>query len=146
MPTRKLGFSALMTAVYKRLATDNIVTKKYTFYNFVPRTASFPYHVIQNPRGARSLSYTSRDTEAEDNTIEVHSWISEASGQGDKVCADRMNNIAQAITSSPLSVSGYFDPMRGDLEYSEILRDTTEPSLDVRHGIQRFRFEMAPSS
>jgi len=148
MPIRKLGFTALMKMIYLRLQIEDATTKKYHFYNYVPRTAVRPYHVIQNPRGIRSLSFTTRNTEAEDNAVEVHTWMDETSGQGDKPCSDRMNEIAQAITSSALTITGlgYFAPMRAILEYSEIIRDTTEPSLDVRHGIQRFRFEMVPSS
>jgi hypothetical protein len=145
MTIRKLGFSALMVAIYGRLTTHDL-TKTYTFYNHVPRTAAMPYHVISKPVGTRSLGFTTRDTEAEDNVIYIDSWIDEASGEGDKVCADRMNNITQAITSSSLSITGYHPPARAILDYSDIVKDDSEISRDVRHGTQRFRFEMAPSS
>lgn len=145
MPTRELGFAALMTAVYARLTT-HALTNGYAFYNAVPRTATMPYHVIGKPMGKRSDGFTTRDSEGEDNVFQIDSWLDETSGVGDKACADIQNNIMQALTSSTLSVTGYHSPARFVLEYVDIILDPENPELKIRHGILRFRCEMAPSS
>ncbi len=142
MPTRKLGFTALMTVLYSRL-TGHALTNTYVFYNHVPIDASFPYHVIGKPAGNESASYKTRDTEAEENIIQIDSWFDEESGRGDKACADAMDNIIQAITGAALTITGYSNP-DVFLDYSDILKDDTEPGKIFRHGIMRFRFEMAP--
>ena len=144
MPTRKLGFSALMTAVYKRLATEDIVTKTYAFYNHVPDNTPYPYHVIGKLMGARSARFETRDTEAEDNAFQVDTWMDKTSGLGDKACADRMNNIIQALTSSALSITLY-NAIHLYLDYSEIMLDPDHPELLLRHGILRFRQDMSPT-
>ncbi len=111
MPTRGLGFSALMTALYSRL-TGHALTSGYTFFNYVPINTPSPYHVIGKPIGRESASYKTRDREAEENIIQIDSWFEddESIGLGDKACGDAMNNIMQAITSSPLTISGYTNP------------------------------------
>ena len=143
MPTRRLGFTALMTALYGRL-TGHALTNTYTFYNEVPITATPPYHVLGKPLGRESLSYKTRDKESEENIIQIDSWFDEVSGRGDKACADAMNNIMQAITGSALTITGYSNP-DVFLDYSDILKDDTEPGKIFRHGIMRIRFEMAPT-
>ena len=144
MTTRKLGFTALAKAVYSRLTT-HANTSSYSFYSFTPKETSMPYHVITGLVGTRSLDFTTRDTEAEDNVVEIHSWFDETSGLGPKACADAMNNIAQAITSSALSIQAYYAPYITRLTFCEIVEDHTDPTERVFHGILRFRFEMAPS-
>lgn len=142
MPTRKLGFSALLTAVYGRLITYTS-TKTYAFYNHVPDNTAYPYHVIGKLMGVRSAGFETRDTEAEDNAFQVDSWMDKTSGEGDKTCADRMNNIIQALTSSALSITGY-NAIHLYLDYSEIMLDPDHPELLLRHGILRFRQDMSP--
>lgn len=142
MPTRKLGFTALLTAVYSRLTT-HALTNTYTFRNYVKRSDAMPYHVIGKPKGHESLSYKTRDTEAEENIIQIDSWVDETSGKGDKPCLGMMNNIIQAITGTALTITGYSNP-DVFLDYSDILEDDTEPGKIIYHGIIRLRFEMAP--
>ena len=144
MGTRKLGFSALLTAVGVRLTTDPL-TLGYTFYNYVPRGATMPYHVIGKLLGRESLSFNTRDTEAEENVIQIDSWVDEASGKGDKPCVDMMNNIVQAMTNAPFVMAGYDNSYLVFLDFANILKDDTEPGKIIRHGILRFRVEMAPS-
>lgn len=144
MGTRKLGFSVLMTAVYLRLTTDAL-TLAYTFYNHVPQNATMPYHVIGQPLGRESLMFNTRDTEAEENVIQIDSWIDEASGKGDKPCADMQNNIVQAMTNAALVMTGYDNSYLVFLDFANILKDDTEPGKIIRHGILRFRVEMAPT-
>ena len=141
MPTRKLGFSALMTAVYSRLTT-HALTLTYAFYNSVPDNTSYPYHVIGKPMGVRSAAYETRDTMAEDNAFQIDSWMDKTSGKGNKACADRMNNITQALTSSALSITGY-NAIYLYLDYSDIMLDPDHPELLLRHGVLRFRQEMS---
>jgi len=145
MVTRKLGFSALLTALYTRLTTHDL-TKSYDFYNHVKGKVSMPYHVIKVRLGRESDDYTTRDTEAEELIPQVDSWVDETSGKGDKPCSDMQNNIVQAITSAPLDVEGYNTPAHVSLDYANILDDDTEPERAVKHGVTRFRVEMAPSS
>ena len=145
MVTRKLGFSALLTALYARLTTHDL-TKSYNFYNYVKGKVPMPYHVVKVRLGRESDDYTTRDTEAEELIPQVDSWVDETPGKGDKPCSDMQNNIVQAITSSPLEVEGYHAPAHVSLDYASILDDDTEPERAVKHGVTRFRVEMAPNS
>lgn len=145
MPTRKIGFTALGTAVYSRLTT-HANTSSYTFYasGAVPDSATEPYHVIKLGPGNKDMGFSTRDTEAEQNMVQIDSYVDKTSGAGPKACADMMNNIIQAITSSALTVSGYDNPYITTLDFSDIMppEDPTDP---VQHGIVRMRFQMAPS-
>lgn len=140
MPTRKLGFSDLMTAVYSRLTT-HILTNAYAFFNHVPKNTAYPYHAIGKLMGIRSPEFTNRDIEVEQNVFQIDSWADKTSGQGDKACADMQNNIIQALTSSALSITGYASP-RLLLDYADIILDPENPELLLRHGILRFRQDM----
>jgi len=145
MPTRKLGFTALLTALYSRLTT-HALTLTYRFYNHAPRDAAMPYHVIGKPLGKVSDSFSTRDSAAEENVIEVNSRFDRASGLGEKPCSDAMDNIIQAITSSSLAITGYGVNYDAYLEYSNILLDETEATDPIWHGILRFRVVMTPTS
>jgi len=143
---RKLGFSQLQKAVYSRLTT-NALTSGYKTFVYVPAEdktidISMPYNVIKGLVGGRSASFTTRDTEAEENVIEIHTW---SDYKGDKECAEMQNNIIQAITGSALSIDGYDSPYLALFEYGDIIEDDTEPAKIVRHGILRFSFHMAPA-
>jgi len=140
MTTRKLGFSALLTAVYSRLTTG---IPAYTFYNHVPENTAYPYHVIGKLMGVRSAEFTTRDTEGEDNAFQIDSWVDQTSGLGDKACADMQNNIIQALTSSALSIEDY-NAIYFRLDYAGIMLDPENPELGLRHGILRFRQDMSP--
>jgi len=142
MTTRKLGFSALLTAVYSRLTT-HALTSSYSFYNHVPDNTAYPYHVIGMLMGVKSAEFTTRDTEGEDNAFQVDSWVDRTSGLGDKACADMQNNIIQALTSSVLSITGYYN-IHFYLDYAGIMLDPENPELFLRHGILRFRQDMSP--
>jgi len=143
MPTRKLGFSAFLTAVYSRLTT-HALTNTYSFHNHVPKNTAYPYHVIGNIMGVRSAEYETRDTAAEDNAFQIDSWVDQTSGLGDKACADMQNNIIQALTSSELAVVGY-NSIHFYLDYAGIILDPENPELGLRHGILRFRQDMSPT-
>jgi hypothetical protein len=142
--TRKLGFSALMAAIFNRLSVTDPVTSAYTFYNHVPRNATMPYHVIGQPLGRESLMFNTRDTEAEENVIQIDSWFDETSGKGDKSCADEMNNIVQSMTITPFPITGYDNSYLVFLDFSNIVKDDTESGKIIRHGTLRFRVQMAP--
>ena len=142
MPTRKLGFSAFVTAVYTRLTT-HILTSGYSFYNHVPDNTAYPYHAIGRIMGTRSAEYETRDTEAEENVFQIDSWVDRTSGLGDKACADMQNNIIQALTSSALSITGY-NSIHLYLDYAGVILDPENPELGLRHGILRFRQGMSP--
>ncbi len=144
MPTRKLGFSALTKSVYIRLTTDAL-TLAYSFFNHTPRKTAMPYNVIGKPLGRESLMFNTRDTEAEENVIQVDIWVDETSGKGEKSCGDIMNDIVQAMTNAPLVITGYDNSYLVFLDFSNILEDDTEPGKIIQHGTIRFRVEMAPS-
>ena len=142
MATRKLGFSPLMKALYTRLIT-HALTNTYTVYNYVPATAVMPYVSFCAPIGVRSTSFTTRDSEVEENSVVVHVW---SSIEGDKQASEYMDNIVQAVLSSGLTITGYFTPYLAQLEMSELFIDDSVPTRLVRHGVLRFRFVMAPSA
>jgi len=137
MGTRKLGFTALMTAIYSRLDT-HASTTAYNTYNYVPDNTALPYITIGEPMGVRSFEYGNRDYDPEDNVVTIHVF---SKYKGDKECADMMDDIVQAMTSSALSVTGYTN-MEFLFDWSNITVDTTEPAYPVRHGICRFRTQM----
>lgn len=141
MTTRKLGFTPLLKAIYDRIDTYTL-TSTYRVYNFAPTNAPLPFITFGSPIGTRSDSFSSRDTQAEENVVTVHVWSSYA---GDKEAADMMNNIVQALTSSALTITAYFNPFLALLDYADLVLDESIPTEPVRHGILRFRFHMAPS-
>jgi hypothetical protein len=141
MATRQLGFSALMRAIYDRIDT-HALTSSYTVYNNAIRSTSFPYITFGTPIGTESRMLGSRDTEGETTVVTVHVWSAEP---GDKECADMMNNVVQAMFGTALTVTGYFSPVDVALDYSDIMLDLTDSSRPIRHGVMRFRYEIAPS-
>jgi len=141
MATRKLGFLPLMNAIYDRLKSDSL-TSTYAVYNYVPKGAIMPYVSFGTPIGVRSISFTTRDTQAEDNAVTVHVW---SAAERDREAAQYMNNIVQAILGTDIPVTGYFDPLIAFLDMSELFIDDSVPTRLVRHGVLRFRFVMVPS-
>jgi len=141
MATRKLGLSPLMKAIYTRLTT-HASTSGYTTYNYVPKNAVMPYVSFGAPIGVRAASWTTRDSEVEENSVAIHVW---SALEGDKQATEYMDNIVQAILSSGLSITAYFTPYLAQLEMSELFIDDSVPTHPVRHGVIRFRFIMAPS-
>jgi len=141
MATRRLGFQPLMQSIYTRLTT-HALTNAYTIYNYVPKNAVMPYVSFGSPIGVRSISFTTKDTQAEDNTVTVHVW---SAAEGDKQASQYMDNIVQAILGTDLAVLGYFAPFIAFLDMSELFIDDSVPTHLVRHGVMRFRFIMAPS-
>jgi len=141
MAIRRLGFQPLMQSIYTRLTTHSL-TSAYTTYNYVPKNAVMPYVSFGAPIGVRSMSFTTRDTQAEDNTVTVHVW---SAAEGDKQASQYMDNIVQAVLGTDLAVLGYFAPFIAFLDMSELFIDDSVPTRLVRHGVLRFRFIMAPS-
>ena len=141
MATRKLGFQPLLRAIYDRIGT-HALTSSYTRYNQAPRNAAFPFITFGTPIGTESRMLGTRDTEAESNVVTVHVWSEKP---GDKECSEMMDNIVQSLFGTALTITGYFNPVDVALDYSDIIIDTSEPSRIIRHGVLRFRFEMAPS-
>jgi len=145
MTTRKLGFSALLKAIYKRLMDTPLSCNDETllFYNHVPENTAYPYHVIGKLMGVPSAEFTTRDTAGEDNAFQIDSWVDRTSGLGDKACADMQNAIIQRLTASALSITGY-NSIHFYLDYSNIMLDPDHPELFLRHGLLRFRQGMSP--
>jgi len=147
MPTRTLGFSALSTAIYTRLTTHAKTSSYRVFGEYVPREdpnidTSWPYISFGYPEGVRSVGFTTRDTEAEDNAINIHVW---SRAKGAKECEDMMNNVMIAISSSSLSIAGYDAPYLALLDFSDVITEDKEAQQRVFHGVIRYRFEMAPA-
>ena len=141
---RKIGFAPLSKAVYTRLTT-HALTLAYRVFTHVPvedksKNISWPYIVIGTHIGIRSASFTTRDTNAEDNSIQVSV---RSKYKGDKEAAEMMNNVCQALLSSPLTITGYDDPYLALLELATIFTDGTEPSDIVYNAVSRYSFQMA---
>lgn len=144
MPLHKFGGSALLSAVYTRLtgagwAAAMPGVTAYTVYNYVPGSASFPYIMIGGMIGGKSADWTSRDIKGEDLVIHAHVWSSD---HGDGEASAMMNNIVQAITGTDLSITGY-TTLKGIPDFEQILIDATDPNALLRHGVIRFRFQIA---
>lgn len=139
--TRYLGFPDLMRAIYSRI--DNYSkTSAYRVYNFAPANATMPFVTFGQPLGARSR-FSCRQAFVEDNVVTVHVW---SAYLGDKECAEMMANIVEALTSSDLTMTYYQTPFQCLYDYGEILTDLTIPTKPVKHGVLRFRFQMASIS
>lgn len=138
MPTHKIGSSVVLAAIYSRLTTDPL-TSSYAVYNQPPANISFPYVVISDLISGKSFDWTSRDIKAEEHSIAIHVW---SEYEGDKEASDMMDAIAQAITASDLSISGYTS-LKCIVEFSEVLVDMETEGRYLRHGIIRFRVHIA---
>jgi hypothetical protein len=142
MPTRELGFTDLLTAVYTRLTT-HANTSSYSTYNHPSSTATLPYIVIGRPSGVRS-EYENRSSKYEENIVQIDIF-GDDEHMGDKQVADMMNNIVQALDSSALSISNYATSPYSELDFSDIVRDETEDGKVTYHGLIRWRWHMLPS-
>ena len=143
MPTRQIGFTAFKTAVHLRLTTD-ILTSGYNHYgNFVPKDPDWPYTDFRGIIGSRSIMFTTRDTEAEDNVINIHQWSKKERGGGEKEVYTMQNDITQAITASALVIVGYNAPYL-ILDFTDVMLDDTDPGRIKTHGVLRFRQQMNP--
>ena len=143
MGTRKIGFSLLLNAVYDRIDT-HALTSTYRVFDYVPKdddaiNTDFPFVTIGEVYGGRSYSFGAQVHESEDNVITVHVW---SDYKGKKECADMLNNIVQALTSSDFAFAGYTMLLKLVDDYSIII-DDTEPANPIYHGIIRFRQHMA---
>jgi hypothetical protein len=140
MPTHKFGGSALLTALYTRITTDAL-TSTYRTYQVgcVPDGTALPYVTIGGLIGGKSAGFTSRDIKGEDLVCHVHVW---SNYEGDTEAAGMMNNISQAITATDLSITGY-TTLKGITDYAQVLLDETTPGQLLRHGVIRFRWQIA---
>jgi alkaline phosphatase len=141
---RGVGIKPLMEAIYDRLTT-HALTSDYTTRNIVPRIVdglSFPYVTMHSPTYAVSGDYSARDQEAEDIAVEIHVWSDRNS---DSEAAEMMNNIARAMDSSALTITGY-SYIRGYMDFGDIMVDDTESARPIRHGVIRYRFFIVPTS
>jgi len=139
--TRKLGFKPLLEAFYTRLLTTGY-TRIYNKGN-VPDKVTWPYSAFGTPLGKIDDIFTTRDTDSEDNVVILDIW---SDYPGDEEITEMMDNYIQAITSSPLSITGYHNPPLTFLDYADVIDDATESAKLVKHAVIRFRFHMSPSS
>ena len=142
--TRKLGFKPLLVAFYNRLDT-HALTLAYRVYNKgnVAKDVTWPYIAFGTPLGKIDDIFTTRDTDSEDTVVLVDIW---SDYLGDTEISEMMDNVVQAITSSPLVITGYHNPPLTFLDYADVIDDATESGRPVKHGLLRFRFYMHPSS
>jgi len=138
MTTRLVGISPLMKALFARLST-HALTSTYRIFNYIAiNNPALPYVVIGGPLYGRSESFYTRDDAAEDIVLHVHIW----SNTWQTEVEDMMNNISSAVTSSALAPTGY-TVMLGQNDFAQIMIDDTDPNRLLRHGVIRFRFQMA---
>jgi len=142
--TRKLGFKPLLEAYYSR-ATTHALTSSYRIYNKgnVPDDVVWPFSAFGTPLGKIDDIFTTRDTDSEDNVVIHDIW---SDFPGDEEIVEMMDNYIQAITSSPLTITGYHNPPLTFLDHADVIDDDTESGRPVKHGVIRFRFHISPSS
>lgn len=140
--TRKIGISAVNSAVVTRLKT-NALTIAYAakIFNHVPAGTAMPYIHVMGYLSRPSAMFASRDFAPEDISFEVHVW---SDYRGDKEAADLMDLICQALTGTAISVAGYTNLYKCAMDYSNIMTDNAEPTQPVRHGICRFLLRICP--
>lgn len=143
--TRLIGMSAVLAAVYARITTGWAAIMPtipaYRVYNNVPARTAFPYVHIGEAIYGPSESFSARDSAAEDQVAHIHIW---SEYKGDKEVGDMMNAISEAITTVPLSISGYSLMLsRKWIDYAAIMTDDTNPNQILRHGIIRLRLQIA---
>lgn len=139
---RQIGISAVNAAVISRLKTDaNTIAYAAKIFNNVPTGTAMPYIHVTGYLDRPSAMFGSRDDVPEDVSFQVHVWHG---GLGDSYCADLMNLICQALTGTALTITGYTNLYKCELEYCDIILDTTEPTVPVRHGVCRFLLRICP--
>ena len=138
MGTRKIGEYVLIKAIYDRLKAHDD-TKDYSTYNNVPDDTEMPFIRVGDATGTRSAQLGAQDIEGEENAVTIHIW---SDYLGDKEVAQMKNNVAQAITSSALTIANY-TPVIFLLDAHNTIIDDTEPAHVVRHGWIRFICHMA---
>lgn len=138
MATHKAAASAILDAVHDRITTDPS-TSSYRCYNYVPSSTAFPYIALSDVMGAKSLSWTSQDIKGQDVTITAHIW---SSYHGDKQAGDMMDAVAQAVTATDLSITGY-TTLKAVVDFYQIMIEDSDPDRILRHGVLRFRFHVA---
>ena len=136
--THKIGLGAVESAIYARLTTDAL-TSAYTVGIYMSPNTALPYVSIGGGIWGKSRDFTTRDDKAEDVVVHAHIWSAQ---HGDDEVTAMMNNISQAVTASVLSISGYTE-MIGISDYANVIIDASNPNQLLRHGVLRFRFQIA---
>jgi hypothetical protein len=136
-----IGFYDLLSALYTRLTTDS-VTSAYRIYDEVPETVAFPFVHISGPYGVRSTNFSAQDRFSENHIVTIDIFSDYA---GNKECAEMMSAVSQAVSGTPLTVTGYNVPLVL-IDLFDILIDASAPTHVVRHGIIRYRFHLEPTT
>ena len=139
MGTRKIGFLALEKAIGGRIKSNALTSGYTTYYNYIPDNATLPYIQIGGPIGTRSASLGACDIEGQDNLVTIHIW---SDYKGETEVLGMMDNICQAVTGTALSITGYSNVLLL-LDYTDVIRDDSNPIQIIFHGIVRFRCHMA---
>ncbi len=141
--TRQVGIATCNTAIVKRLKEDsNTIAYVAKVFNHVPAGTQMPYLHVTSYMDRPSAMLGSRDFAPEDVSFQVHIWDASL---GDKNCADIMNLVTKALTNSALSITGYTTNFNCQLDFADIIIDTTEPATPVRHGVCRFILRVCPN-
>ena len=138
MALHKFGAAQLLAAAYTRLTTSAL-TSAYTIYNYAVPSATMPYVTLGGMIGGKSPGFTSTDIKGQDIVLHAHVW---SNYQGDAEVSAMMDNVVQALTGSDLSISGYTN-LIGIADFAQVLVDATDPNNIIRHGVLRFRFQIA---
>ena len=140
--TRQIGIAAVNTAVIARLKADAYtIAYAAKIFNHVPTGTAMPYIHATNYMCRPSAMLGSRDFAPEDVSFQVHVWDASL---GDTACANIMNLVTKALTNSALSITGYANLYNCQLDFADIIIDTTEPTTPVRHGVTRFILRICP--
>jgi hypothetical protein len=127
--TVKTALWELQTSVYEKLNGNAVLKQLITdVYDEVNETAVLPYVQIGDDTVA---PYDTKTTNGEDLTLTIHCF---ANGPGKREAKLIMDAVLQALTSEPLTVTGF---NVDGLPYREFLEVFSEGS--IYHGVCRFR-------
>lgn len=126
-----IGQTALQTAIFTALSTDNNLTSTLgaTVQDEVPSGTNYPVVQIGDDN---VVDYSTKDLSGGDTTLMIHVWSRQFGSAQTKNIMDRIHTL---LHDSSLSVTG-FNLINCRLEFTDVMRD---PDGITRHGVMRFR-------
>ncbi len=126
-----VGQTALQTAIFTALSTDNNLTSTLgaTVQDEVPSGTNYPVVQIGDDN---VVDFSTKDLAGSDTTLVIHVWSRQFGSAETKNIMDRIHSL---LHDSSLTVTG-FNLVNCRFEFSDVMRD---PDGITRHGVMRFR-------